>query len=71
MMAWVFICIFVNADPANSIQLRKLSRMHTQELGKILEQIVLLEIRYTSPSLGLIRKVADLWRGMQSPLEIY
>ena len=45
MMALIFICIFADADPANSFPLREAARKLTQQLGEIMETLIVPEAK--------------------------
>ena len=44
-MALIFTCIFADADPANSFSLRQAARKLTQQLGEIMETLVIPEAK--------------------------
>ena len=44
-MALIFMCIFFDADPANSFPLRQAARKLTQQLGEIMETLVVPEAK--------------------------
>lgn len=63
IMALVFICIFFDADPANSFPLRQAARTLTQQLGEIMETLVIPEARepaVISTVLGFFHKHSAL-----------
>lgn len=45
IMALVFICIFFDVDPAQSFALRQAARTLTQQLGEIMEMLIIPEAR--------------------------
>ena len=45
-MALVFTCIFYDADPAKSFPLRQAARKLTQQLGEIMETLVIPELAH-------------------------
>ncbi len=45
MMALIFICIFVDVDPANSFSIRQAARKLVQQLGEIVETLVIPEAK--------------------------
>lgn len=62
-MALVFICIFFDADPANSFPLRQTARKLTQQLGEIIETLVVPEAKGSiviNTVLGLLHKHSAL-----------
>ncbi|CAF9935527.1 hypothetical protein IMSHALPRED_010259 [Imshaugia aleurites] len=62
-MALVFICIFFDADPANSFPLRQAARKLTQQLGEIMEMLIIPEAKETtvvSTVLGFFHKHSAL-----------
>ena len=46
LMALVFTCIFYDADPAKSFPLQQAARKLTQQLGEIMETLVIPELSY-------------------------
>ena len=63
LMAVIFTCIFADADPANSFQLRQAARQLTQQLGEIMETLVIPEAKgstMVSTVLGLLHKHSAL-----------
>lgn len=59
IMALIFICIFFDADPANSFALRQAARKLTQQLGEIMETLVIPEAEGSNlvhTVLGLLHK---------------
>ena len=62
-MALVFICIFFDADPANSFAIRQAARTLTQQLGEIMEKLNIPEANepaITHAILGLFHKYSAL-----------
>lgn len=62
-MALVFTCIFFDADPANSFPLRQTARKLTQQLGEIIETLVVPEAKGSiviNTVLGLLHKHSAL-----------
>ena len=62
-MALVFICIFFDVDPANSFPLRQTARKLTQQLGEIMETLVVPEAKgsiVVNTVLGLLHKHSTL-----------
>ena len=62
-MALIFTCIFADADPANSFHLRQAARKLTQQLGEIMETLVIPEVKGStmiSTVLGLLHKHSAL-----------
>ena len=62
-MASIFTCIFFDADPANSFPLRQAARKLTQQLGEIIETLVIPEAKeptVVSTILGLFHKHSTL-----------
>lgn len=58
-MALIFICIFFDADPANSFALRQAARKLTQQLGEIMETLIIPEAEganIVNTVLGLLHK---------------
>lgn len=45
-MALVFTCIFYDAEPTKSFPLRQVARKLTQQLGEILETLVVPEVSH-------------------------
>ena len=45
-MALVFTCIFYDADPAKSFPLRQAARKLTQQLGEIMETLIIPELAH-------------------------
>lgn len=63
IMALVFICIFFDADPANSFAIRQAARTLTQQLGEIMEKLNIREANepaITHAILGLFHKYSAL-----------
>ena len=62
-MAVIFTCIFADVDPANSFQLRQAARKLTQQLGEIMETLVIPEANGSgmiNTVLGLLHKHSAL-----------
>lgn len=62
-MALIFTCIFFDADPANSFPLREAARKVTQQLGEIVETLVVPEAKgpaIVNTVLGLLHKHSTL-----------
>ena len=62
-MASIFTCIFFDADPANSFPLRQAARKLTQQLGEIIETLVIPEAKEStvvSTILGFFHKHSTL-----------
>ena len=62
-MSLVFICIFFDADPANSFALRQTARKLTQQLGEIMETLIIPEAKeptLINTILGFIHKHSAL-----------
>ena len=58
-MALIFTCIFFDADPANSFALRQAARKLTQQLGEVIETLVVPEAKgsiIVNTVLGLLHK---------------
>lgn len=69
LMALVFTCIFFDADPAKSFPLRQAARKLTQQLGDIMETLVVPEVAHAG--LGVFEKVVGLLHKEQNPLSLY
>ena len=62
-MALIFTCIFADADPVNSFPLRQAARKLTQQLGEIMETLVIPEAKgstIVNTVLGLLHKHSAL-----------
>lgn len=62
-MALIFICIFFDVDPANSFPLRQAARKLTQQLGEIMETLIIPEAKeptLINTVLGFIHKHSAL-----------
>lgn len=55
----VFTCIFYDADPAKSFPLRQAARMYTQQLGEIMENLIIPEVE--NVAVGLYNKIVGHW----------
>lgn len=65
-MALVFTCIFYDADPAKSFPLRQAARKLTQQLGEIMETLVIPELAH-----GVFGAVIEPSHKQQSLLSLY
>ncbi len=65
-MALVFTCIFYDADPAKSFPLRQAARKLTQQLGEIMETLVIPELAH-----GVFGGIIDRSHKQQSLLSLY
>lgn len=65
-MALVFTCIFYDADPAKSFPLRQAARKLTQQLGEIMETLVIPELAH-----GIFGGVIQRLHEQQKPLSLY
>lgn len=66
LMALVFTCIFYDADPAKSFPLRQAARKLTQQLGQIMETLVIPELAH-----GLCGHLLERLHKKQSVLSMY
>ena len=65
-MALVFTCIFYDADPPKSFPLRQAARKLTQQLGEIMETLVIPELAH-----GIFGGVIQRLHKQQSLLSLY
>ena len=68
-MALVFTCIFYDADPAKSFPLRQIARKLTQQLGEILETLVVPKVSHAH--LNVFDTVIGFFHKEQSALSVY